>query len=366
MVRISVPVISGIAILILVAGASAFTVSSVSITPSGTLNPGDTVNISFTVYAASGTAFPSYDDLQCTTLLDDRLWLYSISVNGVENERPPEILKTLTISGFELSYQDRDEVIVRLHLKGRIPARSPTGAAGNLVTVQELDARGYAINSTTVTISHLIGTPTPTPTPAAGSISVSSDPDGADVFLDNVYKGFSPITLEPVQNGDHTVIVKLDGYEKYSRKVTVRGDSQAVRAVLSPLATPPATTPFTGTITGSATATAQAGTTAAGGTGTLSVNTVPQGAAVFIDGEMRGNTPATIPGLVTGKHTVRLVLPGYSALNTTIAIEAGRTTEYSTGLVQPTKTPGFGVICTVLSIIGILTLGMVCRSRGAL
>ena len=133
--RISVLAFTGIGLFLIMSGVSAFSLSSVTITPSGTLNPGDAVKISFTVYAASGTAFPSYDDLQCTTTLDDRTWTYSIVVNNVENERPAEITRTLTISGFELSYEDKDEVLVTTDLNGKIPATAAAGATKNLVTV---------------------------------------------------------------------------------------------------------------------------------------------------------------------------------------------------------------------------------------
>ncbi len=75
-------------IVFLVSGVSAFTVTGVTVDPSGTLDPGDAVNVSYTVYAASGAAFPSYDDLQFISGLDDPSWLYSIFVNGVENARP--------------------------------------------------------------------------------------------------------------------------------------------------------------------------------------------------------------------------------------------------------------------------------------
>jgi hypothetical protein len=68
--------------MFIVFGASAFMVSPVSVDPSGVLNPGDPVNVSYTVYAATGTAFPSFDDLQFVTELDNPRWTYSIIVNG--------------------------------------------------------------------------------------------------------------------------------------------------------------------------------------------------------------------------------------------------------------------------------------------
>lgn len=70
-------------------------------------------------------------------------------------------------------------------------------------------------------------TPTPTPTPATGSIIIQSTPDGAMVFVDNVVKGITPITVA-VPNGDHTVRLRLDGYEESVSSVTVTGDEKTV------------------------------------------------------------------------------------------------------------------------------------------
>jgi hypothetical protein len=51
-----------------------------------------------------------------------------------------------------------------------------------------------------------------------------------------------------------------------------------------------------------------------------------------------------------------MILAGYTTLNTTVAIEAGAVTVYSTGLVPAEKTPGFGVFLAVLSILAVFML----------
>ena len=328
-----------IGIVLIISGVSAFTVTGVTVTPSGTLYPNNAVNISYSVYAASGTAFPSYDDLQFVSGLDESVWLYSITVNGVTNVRPVEGGRTITISGFELSYRNQDEVIVKVALKGRIPPASGTGAIKNLVTVQELDSRGYVINSSVFSVTQLIGTPTPTPTPTYGRVSFTSIPAGADIYLDNAYRGLTPLTIDDVPNGRHVVILRLDRYEDAVRNLLVTGNSMTVNIALSPLGSSTTVQP---TVTGTV--------QPAGEYGSLSVTTSPAGARVYVDGEMKGVTPATIPGLSAGKHAVLLSVPGYIDLNTTIVISAGKTAEYSTSLVTPAKTPGFGVITALLSI----------------
>ena len=334
-------------LVVSVCPAAAFSVSSVSVSPSGDVYPGDPVNVSVTVYAASGTAFPSYDDLQFVTELDDPVWSYTIIVNGVENVRPPERGKSLTLSGFELNYQNKDEVIVKTVLRAHVPATAPLGAEKTFITVQELDARSYVISSSVVEVRHLVGQPTPTPTPAFGSIAVTSEPSGATVYLDNAIKGITPVTLDSVPNGEHTVLLRLDGYSDFTEETTVMGDQPAVSAVLNPKSATISPTTISSSVVPSVSGTAATGTTmipqttAMASTGTLSVTTEPPGAIVYIDGEMKGITPATIPGLTAGTHTIRLILDGYEDFTTTTEIPAGTTSEFMTGLAKRNQAPGF-------------------------
>jgi len=339
-------------LVFLVQGASAFTVSSIFISPSGTLNPGDPVNISYTVYAASGVAFPSYDDLQFVTELSDPVWTYTIAVNGVKNIRPVVGGRVLTVSGFELAYQNQDEVIVIVSLAGQVPVGAASGANKTLVRIQELDSRGYAIPYSVVVIDHLIGLPTPTPTPAFGTLSVASTPPAANVYVDNTYKGLTTVSINAIPNGNHLLLIKLDGYQDYSRTVVVMGDVQTVTAALVPTPTPTVTA--TGSVQPTGSVTLPSATPAVG-YGSLSVTTSPAGAQVFVDGAIRGITPATIPGLSSGTHAIILKMDGFQDLATTILITPGQTADYTTGLSRNAKTPGFEVLATFLSL-GLLFL----------
>lgn len=103
---------------------------------------------------------------------------------------------------------------------------------------------------------------------------------------------------------------------------------------------------------------AQTGSAATGGTdtantGALSVTTTPGGVSIFIDGVQRGVSPATIPGLTPGEHTLLLKLDGYTDLSTPVSITAGKTTEYTTGLAKAAKSPGFG------AVFGLIALGAI-------
>jgi len=356
MLSFSKPLLWCFVLFFLISGVSAFSVAKQTIDPPGTLQPGDTVNISYTVYAASGVAFSSYDDLQFVTLLDNPVWSYTIMVNGVENVRPREIGRTLTIAGFELGYRNQDEVIVQVVVKGTISPTSTLGETKTLVKIQELDARGYAIPSTIVTIDHLIGEPTPPPTPAFGSIAVTSTPSGANIYLDNAYKGLTPLTLDAVPNGNHVLTLRLDNYEELSQTITVMGNQQPVSVSLKTRTTPVPTTVPTGQAGTVTVKPGQTVTIPVPATGSLSITTSPPGALVYIDGEMKGVTPATIPGLSAGVHSVQLMMAGYIDLKTTITIEAGTTSEFITGLTKSQKIPGFELLPAILSVGGLVAI----------
>jgi hypothetical protein len=61
----------------------------------------------------------------------------------------------------------------------------------------------------------------PTPIPSTGGISISSTPTGAEVFMDNLFRGYTPTTLTDITPGEHSVILKYTGYVDYSTTVTV-------------------------------------------------------------------------------------------------------------------------------------------------
>jgi hypothetical protein len=81
---------------------------------------------------------------------------------------------------------------------------------------------------------------TPGPTPdTTGQINVGSSPSGANIFLDNAYKGITPMVLSNVPQGTHTLLLKTDGYQSWTSSVTVTAGSYTqVSGTLSPAAQP--------------------------------------------------------------------------------------------------------------------------------
>lgn len=83
----------------------------------------------------------------------------------------------------------------------------------------------------------------------AGSIAVSSSPEGAMVYLDNAYTGYNtPCNLNNVAAGEHTVMLRLSGYQDtYSRVVVNSGQVSQLTLGMAPGSnTPSPTVPTTG------------------------------------------------------------------------------------------------------------------------
>ncbi|MCK4735252.1 MAG: PEGA domain-containing protein [Methanophagales archaeon] len=58
-----------------------------------------------------------------------------------------------------------------------------------------------------------------------GEIDISSDPSGAMVYLDDSYKGITPITISDVPEGYHTVKLTKPGYWDYCETLYVSARS---------------------------------------------------------------------------------------------------------------------------------------------
>lgn len=67
---------------------------------------------------------------------------------------------------------------------------------------------------------------TPGPTPNTnGQITVRSSPSGANIYLDNAYRGLTPLTLVEIPQGSHTITLKLNGYQDWQSSVNVAARS---------------------------------------------------------------------------------------------------------------------------------------------
>lgn len=142
--------------------------------------------------------------------------------------------------------------------------------------------------------------------------------------------------------------------------VPVYADTTAMTmpVTTAPAAAQPAATTQQAATAGATPAPSQAPGTpapAAPGTGTLSVVTNPSGAQVFVDDVMRGLSPANLPGILAGQHTLRLEKSGYRNMTVPVNIEAGKTTDYSTGLEA--ESGGMGITPIIAAVLVIAAVG---------
>lgn len=94
------------------------------------------------------------------------------------------------------------------------------------------------------------------------------------------------------------------------------------------------------------------------------MTTTPPGALVHIDGQMKGITPATIPGLSAGSHAVVLIMDGYEDFKTTTDITPGTSSEFVTGMAKRKQAPGFAPAGAIVALgAGCILLRMRARKE---
>jgi len=155
-----------------------------------------------------------------------------------------------------------------------------------------------------------------------GDLLVSSNPPGASVFTDGVYQGNTQpgdaMDLTGLLPGTHTILLQLLNYQDYTTQVEVRaGRVSLVNADLIPATTPSQS-------------------------GTLLINSNPQGANVFLDNTCMGITPLTIPSVTAGNHILLLRLPGYTDYSTSLTISPGQAVQVQAALTPVATSTGMG------------------------
>jgi hypothetical protein len=144
---------------------------------------------------------------------------------------------------------------------------------------------------------------------SGGSLRIQSDPVGAEVRLNGVVKGTTPLSLS-MPAGNYSLTVQ-QGSNIKELPVSVTNGETTVHHIT------------------------WADTTAAApvGTGNLSVATDPPGSDVVVDGEARGVAPLTLRNLPVGQHRV-LVRARGTNYTRTVQIEAGATASLFFGGTQ--------------------------------
>lgn len=128
----------------------------------------------------------------------------------------------------------------------------------------------------------------------AGILEISTDPVGAEVMVNGVPRGLSPVIVRDVPKGTAVVKVSKTGFDDETREVRiVAGDRLALPI---PLKAQP---------------------------GTLYLSSVPDGARFYVNDEFRGIAPVIINDIKPGTYTVRAELRGYGTDTRTVEVGNG-------------------------------------------
>ena len=138
------------------------------------------------------------------------------------------------------------------------------------------------------------------------NLSVNSTPDGATVFVDGKEKGVTPLHLENIEKGLHTVKLTKNCFSVAEKKVDITASEKTkVDVRLESVC------------------------------GSLSVNSTPDGATVFVDGKEKGVTPLRLDNVMKGNISVKLTKKGFETENKVITIRPSKKFEFFVKLRQP-------------------------------
>jgi len=202
------------------------------------------------------------------------------------------------------------------------PAANPPNAAPP--TVSE-DSPPASSKPSAPAPSAAVGrTPPPAPAATTGRIVVRSNPEKAGVMINGRWRGRTPLTLENMPFGKYTVKIVQPGYktEQSEFSLSTRDTARSLNLRLSrEAASAPAARSGANTRPGAG---AQEPAQTAGYTGTLFVDSRPQGAAVLLDGHLVGKTPLRMPNVRIGSHVVRIELAEHQAWTASTRVSAGQ------------------------------------------
>ena len=135
-----------------------------------------------------------------------------------------------------------------------------------------------------------------------GSVTFTSQPDGADVYVDGQFVGTTPTGSVTLNAGEYEASFRYSGYENQVVNFSVgRGDNRQISAEMR------------------------------SSTGTLRIQANVGGARVFVNGQDYGSIPngsgqLAISDLPTGTHQLTVTAPGFTSHIREFDIQPGRTT----------------------------------------
>lgn len=126
-------------------------------------------------------------------------------------------------------------------------------------------------------------------------LSITVTPEGASVFVDGSFRGYAPLTLDTLAPGEHLVRLSAEGYQDARTRVDLEGET----SITLDMERVP--------------------------TASLTVTSNPAGAAVVINGHVRGRTPLSLNDLAPGQYSVELTATNHIPQAQALILHAGKT-----------------------------------------
>lgn len=146
--------------------------------------------------------------------------------------------------------------------------------------------------------------------PAWGHMEITSEPTGAELYIDDRLVGETPVSAEVLETGSKLTLVAA-GYKTLQKQLSVKAGSKARHPLIEMVVAD----------------------------GQLAVDSAPQGASITIDKQFYGVTPLRVDVAPFKKHQVELFLEGYLKATRSIAVKPEQQAGLSVDL-----TPNIGTV----------------------
>lgn len=131
---------------------------------------------------------------------------------------------------------------------------------------------------------------------AFANLKIESEPQGAKIFIDDIDTGYvTPYTLNDISVGNHTIKLKLEGYEDYLLNLNLT-ENKEVKVILNKISAK---------------------------YGFLKIKSEPNECEIYIDNEFKGKSPMEI-NITPGKYKVKLTHEDYEDWEKEVNIEENK------------------------------------------
>jgi hypothetical protein len=321
--------ITGALILLLVATAALaqdFVISPLGIV----VNPKPSFNVQVSLNKGGGDSIPSYQigeniEISVSVSESSYVYLFSVKSNGeivqiLPNELDADGRNNYLRAGETKRFPPRGasyefqvtgplglDKVIAVASRSQLDTRTLANfASGDQFATSSIGESGFAqalgiivkpipqASWVTATTRFYVGSP-PAELPSTGTLTINSSPAGAEVYVDDNFAGYTPLSYG-TRPGRHDIRIQLGGYETYRESVNLRPrDNLRIDANLIAIRR----------------------------TGTASFTSSPSGADVYINNQFQGTTPLRNFVLDAGSYTARFSLGGYSDEIVNFQVNAG-------------------------------------------